>query len=63
MKAILEFEAPGSCVDCPFGNAVVKTMGYGIACGLLEDKWTDREIGRALYCPLRIVEDGYEGDT
>ena len=54
MKAILEFEAPGNCLECPCGHVV---RDGRVACGALENKFTDREIGRALYCPLRIMED------
>ena len=55
-KMILEIDEPGSCSSCRFGHEVVSKRGYRISCGAMYRRWTDRIIGRALYCPLKYKE-------
>ena len=53
MKAILEFEAPDTCADCDLHDNRLCSATYK------PDSRADPPDGyrRALFCPLRIVED------
>ena len=66
MKAILEFDVPGSCRECPFRRINTPRIGgqssisYSVICGI---PWVNRvthyddEDTRAPFCPLKIVPE------
>ena len=67
MKAILEFDAPKSCIECKL-SVVACDFLDSPACVALFDKEGNGKISKPDYfkpngnrppfCPLRIVEDG-----
>jgi len=62
MKAILEFEAPKSCADCPLEYVSSNYNAFPTHCHIIglssTDYFTDTyKTIRAPFCPLKIVED------
>jgi len=57
-KMMLVIDEPGSCMECPCAKRVgLVDIPRKFACQALHElHYTDREIGRPIYCPLLEVE-------